>query len=710
MISRLVLLVQIAVRNLLASTVNLLIGGLILFGTLFFVVFGALLDSLNQSMARSVIGSVAGHIQIYSSASKDDLSLYGNMGGDPDLAAVNDFPKLKAELEQLPNVKTVVPMGTSGAAITSGNIVDVTLERIRNLVRAREGQSTDKALNALGPDELQPRLTSEIAHIRQIIAVLEGDAKKARAILNEGAVEPEALAALQKVSQDAFWQQFDDHPYDALEFLENRIAPQVTDAQLLFIRYVGTDLDAFQKSFDRMEIVDGQPVPNGQRGFLIAKFLYEDQLKLKNARRFDKIHDALAVGRTIATDDELKRFVRENRSQTRDIVLQLDGLETQAFGGKLRHFLDSSEPDLSNLLTTFFDTTDATFNARYDFFYKELVPMLQLYRVRVGDTLTIKAFTRSGAIQSVNVKVYGTFAFKGLEKSPLAGATSLMDLMSFRDLYGYLTTDKKEELAELQKATGAKVVDRDHAEDQLFGGDDATTVEAQATAGVITEDKQLTGMGRKLRQEDLLKRVYSPDEINSGVVLNAAVMLKDGSKLDQTLKEINALSESKHLGFKAISWQAAAGVLGQIITFMRGLLFAAVFFIFLIAMIIINNAMMMATLQRTQMIGTLRAIGAHKTTVLGMVLIESIVLGVIFGGVGMLLGSGIVAWLHSHGIAAPNDVAYFFFSGPRLLPESSVGSLVVAMVLILFVTVVSTIFPAVLATRVSPLRAMQSDE
>ena len=57
----------------------------------------------------------------------------------------------------------------------------------------------------------------------------------------------------------------------ALEFLENKIAPQVSDANMLFLRYVGTDLDAFGKSFDRMQIADGQPVPPGQRGFLIAQ-------------------------------------------------------------------------------------------------------------------------------------------------------------------------------------------------------------------------------------------------------------------------------------------------------------------------------------------------------------------------------------------------------------------------------------------------------
>jgi ABC-type lipoprotein release transport system permease subunit len=708
-ISRAWLLVQIATRNLVASRINLLIGGLIFFGTLFFVVVGALLDTLNQAMARSVIGSVAGHIQVYSRTSKDELSLYGGMGGDPDLAVVGDFPRLKAELEALPNVKTVVPMGVSGALISSGNIVDATLETLRALVRARLGDGLAPELKGLSAAELDARQTSEVAHLRQIIRVLEGDALNAQAMITQSAVEPEALAALQRVSQDAFWREFQDRPYDALEFLENRIAPQVTDATLLFLRYVGTDLDAFQASFDRMEVVDGTAVPKGHRGFLIPKYLYEEGLKLKNARRLDKLKDALAAGRSIATDEELQRFVKENRSQTREIVLQLDDLKTRTAVERLQAFLPSTQRELPALLTELFDTTDQNLLARHAFFYGQLAPLLQLYRVRIGDTLTIKAFTRGGSIQAVNVKVYGTFAFKGLEKSPLAGSMCLMDIMSFRDLYGYLTSDRKEELTALQAETGAKEVGRETAEAELFGGEGAV-VEAHATAGVIDADRHLTGMGKKLREEDLVKRVYTQSELDQGVVLNAAVMLRDPSQLKRTQAEINALSEAKGLGVKAVSWQEASGILGQIITFLRGLLFFAVFFIFVVAMVIINNAMMMATLQRTQTIGTMRAIGAQKSLVLEMVLTESVVLGVLFGGLGMLAGAGVLGWLHARGIAAPNDVAYFFFSGPRLLPELSPGTLLVALGLILFVTLVSTLLPAVIATGVSPLKAMQSDE
>ncbi len=703
------MLFRIAWSNLLASRLNLIIGMLILAGTFIFLVFGALLDSLNESMARSVIGSVAGQIQIYSSKSKDELSLYGNMGGDPDLSAVTEFPRIKQALEAHPNVQTVVPMGTSGALITSGNMIDIVLERLREAYKAKAGDSKNEALKKLSSDELTKKIATEKAHIRQIIKVLDADSKKVRSVLKASAESSEEMANLARVGQDAFWNDFDRDSLGSLEFLENKIAPLVVDGQLIFLRYVGTDLDTFQGSFDRMKVIDGSQVPKGQRGFLIAKFFYEETMKLKNARRLDKIKDALEAGQTIAKDELLQRFVKENSTQLRDILLQLDAEKTALATQRLQTFLGSTESDLTVLLGDFFNTDDSNFKSRYDFFYASLKPLLELYRVRIGDTLTIKAFTRGGAIQAVNLKVYGTFAFEGLEKSPLAGTTSLMDLMSFRDLYGYLTADKLEELKTIKENTGAKEVARENAEAELFG--EGSVIEAQATAGIIDADKELgNGTARKLREEDLIRRVYTQQEINAGVVLNAAVILKDPDQLTKTLSEINTLSETQNLGIKAVSWQQASGILGQIINGFRLVLFVAVFFLFVVAMIIINNAMLMATMQRTQTIGTMRAIGAQRLMVLGMVLIESVVLGVVFGALGIVMGASLIGFLSSHGIAAFNEYAYFFFSGPKLFPHLGLSNVVVSLVIIFVVTFVSTLFPAFLATRVSPIRAMQGAE
>jgi ABC-type antimicrobial peptide transport system permease subunit len=135
-----------------------------------------------------------------------------------------------------------------------------------------------------------------------------------------------------------------------------------------------------------------------------------------------------------------------------------------------------------------------------------------------------------------------------------------------------------------------------------------------------------------------------------------------------------------------------------------------VFIIFVVALVIINNAIMMATLQRSREIGTMRAIGAQRGFVLSLVLIETLLLGLSFGVVGTFLGSMLVKWLGHVGIPAGNEFLYFFFSGPRLYVNLGLGSIIGAFIIIFLVTAVSALYPAIIATRVSPIQAMSSED
>src|SRR6266700_4281413 len=740
---------QIAFRNLFASRLKtVIVGGIIFFGALLVVAGNSLLDSLDASMSRSVIGSVAGHIQVYSAKSKDPLEVMGSMMmGDPDLAQLDDFTKVRDTLLSVPNVKSVVPMGLSGALVTSGNTIDVALDRLRGEYRKKLAGGRPPAEAA----KLQQQIDAEKDHVRQIVSVLQGDLKNLTTIADAKAINKEDVQAVTRAASDAFWNDFDKDPLNSLEFLENRIATQAADADLLFIRYVGTDLDTFGKAFDRMKIVDGTAVPPGKRGFLFSKFVYEDQLKLKAAHRLDQIKDARdARGSKIATDLDLQRMVREYTSQVREVLLQLDAIKTADFRAKLQKELASTAADVGALLAQLFETTDHNFDQRYAFFYRELAPSLELYRIRIGDTLTIKAFTRSGYVQSVNLHVYGTFQFQGLDKSTLAGALNLMDLVSFRELYGFLTAEKLKEIEQLQKAAGAHAVSRENAEAELFGSrsDDSPSpaqgeaksdktsqkpaaagvaahgkkaagkvVNAQATPGVAAESAELAGglelsggLGQRLRREDMVDRVYAPGETERGVVLNAAVILKNPKQIPQTIAAIEAACARDGLPLKAISCQKASGIICQFIMLARIVLYVAILIIFVIALVIINNAMVMATLERVQEIGTLRAIGAQRRFILGMLVIEALVVGLIFGAIGAGVGAIIVSIVGKVGIPARSDVWFFFFSGPRLHPFLGTTNLVVAFLAVMVVSAFSSFYPAWLAMRVTPRQAMQSEE
>jgi ABC-type lipoprotein release transport system permease subunit len=707
---------QIAFRNLGASRLKtLIVGAIIFFGALLVVVGNSLVDSVDSSMSRSVIGSVAGHIQVYNAQSKDKLEVMGSMTmGDPDLTQLDDFAKLRASLMRVPNVKAVVPMGISGALVTSGNTIDLALEKLRGLVRRKIDGAGKLAPAEAGTLDVQ--IAAEKDHVRQIISVLQGDMKNMKTVLDDKAVNPDDIATIARAASPEFWAGFDKDPYAALEFLENKLAPLAVDADLLFIRYVGTDLSTFAKSFDRMKIVDGTTVPPGKRGFLFSKYVYEDQLKLKAAHRLDQIKEAKELrGETIAKSEELQRLVRENVAQVREVLLQLDALKTADFRAKLQHELGVTDTDVGALLAKFFQTDDANFGERFEFFYGALAPALELYRVRIGDVLTIKSFTRSGYVQSVNVPVYGTFQFEGLEKSALAGGLNLMDLVSFRELYGFLSGDKLAEIRALQKAAGAKDVSRENAEAELFGnaGDKAEPrkIEADATPGVLPGLSDLSApITDRLRRDEARARVFPPDEVERGVVLDAAVILEDPKHIPEAITAIEAQGKADGLTLKAITWQESAGIIGKFIGFARAVLYIAILIIFTIALVIINNALVMATLERVREIGTLRAIGAQRRFILSMLVVEAVVTGLVFGGLGAAVGAGVVKIIAAVGIPATSDQAFFFFSGPRLRPFLNPASVVAAFVIVLLVSTASSFYPAWLAMRVTPRQAMQDEE
>jgi ABC-type lipoprotein release transport system permease subunit len=193
-------------------------------------------------------------------------------------------------------------------------------------------------------------------------------------------------------------------------------------------------------------------------------------------------------------------------------------------------------------------------------------------------------------------------------------------------------------------------------------------------------------------------------------VLHAAVLLKDPTQLDAGLRAISEAAKRDGWELKVVPWVDAAGMIGHVVSVARGGLYFAVTVIFVVTLVVLNNALMLANLRRVREFGTLRAIGAQRGLVLAMVLVESLVLGLVASGLGALLAGGLIGWLGQVGIPVPSVELSFFFAGPRLHPSVLAGHVVSALVLVLGVTLVSTLSPALMATRVSPLRAMQASD
>jgi len=245
-------------------------------------------------------------------------------------------------------------------------------------------------------------------------------------------------------------------------------------------------------------------------------------------------------------------------------------------------------------------------------------------------------------------------------------------------------------------------LDRDDAEDALFGGGDSLVVEDDSQGGF----DEFAGLDLGAGDRGAAATVpFTQREVDDGMVLNIAVILEDDRLLAETQAEVAKVA--KGLGLQVVDWRSAAGIIGQFLTVTRAVLWIAIFIIFLVALVIINNSMVMATIERTGEIGTMRAIGAQRRFVLTMFLVETFVLGAVAGLVGAALGAGAVMALGSVGIPAVEDILVLLFAGPRLYPTVEWSHVAIAVGVIFLVSVASTLYPAWIATRIQPVVAMQ---
>jgi ABC-type antimicrobial peptide transport system permease subunit len=108
------------------------------------------------------------------------------------------------------------------------------------------------------------------------------------------------------------------------------------------------------------------------------------------------------------------------------------------------------------------------------------------------------------------------------------------------------------------------------------------------------------------------------------------------------------------------------------------------------------NTMLMSVLERTREIGVLRALGWRRRQVVGMILKESLVLGLVGGACGILLGMGLV-WA----------LQWIPFVGGMLEPHYGMELLARAVIVALVAGTIGGLYPAWRATRMRPVEALQ---
>ncbi len=193
--------------------------------------------------------------------------------------------------------------------------------------------------------------------------------------------------------------------------------------------------------------------------------------------------------------------------------------------------------------------------------------------------------------------------------------------------------------------------------------------------------------------QDLFSRNGEVDEIALRIVPQVA---DDANALDALKAELETRAgRNARVIYPAARGQLVARMLGS---YQQGLQFFSLIAIF-VGSFLIYNTFTMTVVERTHEIGMMRAIGMSRRQVMGLVMAEAGLLGVLGSLVGLVLGVALARGL----ILA---LTGFLASGESVLsvpPQGVAQSFVMGIV----VTLVASLIPAVQASRISPLEALR---
>jgi putative ABC transport system permease protein len=202
-------------------------------------------------------------------------------------------------------------------------------------------------------------------------------------------------------------------------------------------------------------------------------------------------------------------------------------------------------------------------------------------------------------------------------------------------------------------------------------------------------------------QVRIITRSSAHDEVNQ-----ISVQVIDSEHVNSAISEVSAILRSRHGirngsddDFNVMSQEsfteAATAIIGVLTVFLGGI--AAISL--LVGGIGIMNIMLVSVIERTREIGLRKAVGARDSDILLQFLVESLIIGLTGGIVGVLIGWGISHLIK--GVAA--------FGNSTLNPVISAGSIFLAVGFSVAVGLVFGIYPANRAAKLEPVEALRTE-
>lgn len=306
----------------------------------------------------------------------------------------------------------------------------------------------------------------------------------------------------------------------------------------------------------------------------------------------------------------------------------------------------------------------------------------------VGDTLILQGFGSSG-LKSRKVAITALFEAKG--ESEANEFLAFADVNTVRLLSG-LTVGGA---GEVEVPESAKELLSAESEDDIFGVEES--LEGGSSVGAVAEIvAETAGEPRPVVTVD------------TGAWQYILVRLENPAAAARTIASLNMEFFRNETAARAGDWKGAAAPFAQSIDLVRAVLSIVILILAVVAIVVIMNTLVVSIIERTGEIGTMRALGAQKGFVWRMFFTETLCITLTFGTIGIVLSWLVMGAVNLIGFEAGNSFLTVLFGGPVLRLSLDPGSVVSTFIVVALVSVAAHIYPVLVALRIQPVRAMQS--
>ena len=203
--------------------------------------------------------------------------------------------------------------------------------------------------------------------------------------------------------------------------------------------------------------------------------------------------------------------------------------------------------------------------------------------------------------------------------------------------------------------------------------------------------------------DDLQKQLGLPDDVAHEV----AMICENGDEVDEIKPEVQQLAGENIVQ----TWKELSPEMSLLTESMDQYMYIFILIILLGLCFGIINTMLMAVLERVKEIGMLMAVGMNKRRIFSMIMLESIMLTLTGGLLGVFLGSMITKFFET----TPIDVSAFseglekYGYATQIYTSLQNEMLVTITVLVIITGMISAVYPARKALKLNPAEATRTE-